>query len=154
MGDSMSRQSAPEKVEVVNPDPKNIEVVDRNNSPSINTGSSLGKKLAATATEKAIEAVVNRGVETFFGGIDDAREEKKLIRNNKRANLQKEHAMLIQTLEKEHAKDDHSDLEKIKSLNARIDKINEEYDKMEEKSDGFIKGAYKSFIGLVTRRNQ
>ncbi|MCM3169438.1 hypothetical protein [Peribacillus frigoritolerans] len=144
----MSQKSEPAKLDIFKVDTNDCEIVERissNNSPNASNGS-IGKEFAATAAIEIAKAVVPVAIEMIKGRNDDDRDEKKKIREDRRAILQRDFNNLIKNIEKEEAKEDYNQ-ERIDKWYERIDKIKQELNDMEEKADGFTKGLLKSIIG-------
>ncbi|MEY8735583.1 hypothetical protein AB9M92_25935 [Peribacillus frigoritolerans] len=142
----MSQKSEPAKLDIFKVDTNDGEIVERNssnNSPTASNGS-IGKEFAATAAKVAVPVAI----EMIKGWIDDDRDEKKKIREDRRAILQRDFNNLMKNIEKEEAKEDYNQ-ERIEKWYERIDKIKQELNDMEEKADGFAKGLLKSIKELV-----
>lgn len=150
----MSQKSEPTKLDIFKVGTNDGEIVKRNssnNSPTASNGS-IGKELAATAAIEIAKAAAPVAIEMIKGRIDDDREEKKKIREDRRTILQKEFNNLIKNIEEEEAKEGYNQ-ERIDKWYVRIDKIKQELNDMEEKADGFAKGLLKSIKEFVSSRS-
>jgi hypothetical protein len=134
----MSQKSEPAKLDIFKVDTNDGEIVERNSS----------NNSAAALTISIISLAATVVLEMINGRIDDDRDEKKKIREDRRAILKRDFNNLIKNIEKEEAKEDYNQ-ERIEKWYERIEKIKQELNDMEEKADGFIKGLLKSIIGRV-----
>ncbi|PFT88164.1 hypothetical protein COK66_26755 [Bacillus cereus] len=142
-----------QKSDIFKVDTHEGEIVERNSStisPTASNGS-IGKEVAATAVIEIIKEAAPVVIEMIKGRIDDDRDEIKKIREDRRAILQRDFNNLIKNIEKEEAKEDYNQ-ERIDKWYERIDKIKQELNDMEEKTDGFAKGLLKSIKGFVSLR--
>ncbi|PLR65539.1 hypothetical protein [Bacillus sp. UMB0893] len=150
----MSQKSKPTELDIFKDSTNDGEIIERNsskNSPTFSNGS-IGKELAATAAIEIAKAAAPVAIEMIKGRIDDDREEKKKIREDRRTILQKEFNNLIKNIEEEEAKEGYNQ-ERIDKWYVRIDKIKQELNDMEEKADGFAKGLLKSIKDFVSSRS-
>ncbi|MEH7307949.1 hypothetical protein [Neobacillus drentensis] len=150
----MSQNSVSEKVDIIKVDPKDVQIVESNslNSSSSNSNGSIGKEIATTFLAETAKAAAPVLIEIIKGKLDDDRDEKKKIRESRREILLKEFNILIQNLEKEEAKEDYNQ-ERIDRWNERIDKIKQELNDTEEKTNGFTKWLLNSFKELVSSKS-
>ncbi|MFJ5713723.1 hypothetical protein [Neobacillus sp. NPDC093127] len=148
----MSKNSTPEKVEIVKVDPNDVQLVEKNES-SNNSSSGLravGKEIGTTIIKEFAKAAVPATIEMVKGKIDDDREEKKKIFEDRRAILQRDFNVLIQNIEKEEAKENYNQ-ERINNWYERVDKIKQELSEMQEKTDGFAKGLLNSIKEFLSK---
>lgn len=150
----MSQKFEPVKLDILKVGTNDGKIIERNsskNSPTFSNGS-IGKELAATGAIEIAKAVAPVAIEIIKGRIDDDREEKKRIREDRRTILQKEFNNLIKNIEEEEAKEGYNQ-ERIDKWYVRIDKIKQELNDMEERADGFAKGLLKSIKEFVSSRS-
>jgi hypothetical protein len=144
----MSGKSAPEKIEVIKPNDKDIEVIDSNS-----TGSSFGKEVLATVMVETAKA----GIPILFDHINRKSElETKLqetVLTDQSKILNERACKLIELIGKEEEKEDYNQ-ERIDRWKEELNEVLEKQNALNDKAGGFTKTLFNNFKEFLAPKSR